>query len=71
MDALHDCISYVAQLLLGRGDDNADEVINVYFERILENVAGVSHHWEVVIVLSPTCIMFKLCLGHIPMPVSI
>ena len=68
MDALHDCIRYVAQLFLGSGDDNADEVINVHFECLPENVVGVSHRWEGVKGLSPTPIMFKFVVGLCPDP---
>jgi len=68
VDALHDCIRYVAQLFLGSGDDNADEVINVYFECIPENVVGISHRWEGIEGLSPTRIMFKFVVGPCPDP---
>ena len=55
-------------MFLCRGDDNADEVINVQFERIPENVVGVSHRWEGVTGLSPMRIMFKFVVGPRPNP---
>jgi hypothetical protein len=54
------------QLFLGSGDDNADEIINVYFECIPENVVDVSHRWECINGLSPTRILFKLVVGQCP-----
>ena len=68
MDALHDCICHMAQLVLGSGDDNADEVIDVYLECILETVVDVSHRWECIKGLSPTRILFKFVVGQCPDP---
>ncbi len=55
----------MVQLFLGSGDDNADEVIDVYLECILETVVDVRHRWECIIGLSPTRILLKFVVGDV------